>query len=80
MSLDVSLRVAIFWIAALLCVVAEAAILRSMLRGSRAGAGTGDGASDATVPRAGRTMELVWAIVPAVALVAVLIKTRDLIR
>ena len=80
MSLDVSLRVAIFWIAAVLCIIAEAAILRSMLRGSRAGAGTADAASHGAVPRGRPAMELLWAILPAILLVVVLLMTRDAIR
>ncbi len=80
MSLDVSLRAAIFWIAAILCIIAEAAILRSMLRGSRTVAGTADRATDANVPRGRPTMELIWAVVPAVALIVVLIMTRGSIR
>lgn len=80
MSLDISLRVAIFWIAAILCVIAEAAILRSMFRGSRAAAGTADAASHGAVPRGRPAMELLWAILPAILLVVVLIMTRDAIR
>ena len=79
MSIDVSLRVAIFWVAAILCIVAEVAILRSMLRGSRAGAGTAE-AAGASVPRGRPGMELLWAVVPAIGLVFVLIMTRDAIR
>jgi len=81
MTLDVSLRVAIFWIAAILCVIAELAILRSMLRGSRAGAGTSaEGAPDAAMPRGRPVMELIWAVVPAIGLIFVLIATRGDIR
>ena len=81
MSLDVSLRVAIFWIAALLCVVAELAILRSMRRGSRAGAGASAGnPSDAAMPRGRPATELIWAVVPAVGLILVLIVTWEAIR
>ena len=80
MSLDVTLRAAIFWIAAILCVIAELAILRSMLRGSRSiVAGPAEG-SQASVPRGRPVMEMVWAIVPAVALIVVLALTREAIR
>ena len=77
MSLDVSLRVAIFWVAVILCVVAEAAILRSTFRGSRA---AGPNTSEAAVPRARGVMELIWAVVPAIVLVFVLLATRNAIR
>ena len=80
MSLDISLRVAIFWIAAFLCIVAELAILRSMLRGSRTRVASPDGDVEATVPRGRPVMELIWAVVPAVALIFVLLATRGAIR
>ena len=79
MSLDVSLRVAIFWTAAVLCVIAELAILRSMLRGSRPLPGASD-RTETGVPRGRPVMEMVWAIVPAVALILVLVLTRGAIR
>ena len=53
---------AIFWVAVAACLVAQAAILRSVVR-TRAGS---------TVHRA---TELAWAIVPAVALALVLATT-----
>ena len=80
MSIDVSLRVAIFWVAAILCVIAELAILRSMLRGSRTGLATQGETQDAAVPRGQPVTELIWAVVPALALVLVLILTRGAIR
>ena len=79
MSIDVSLRVAIFWVATILCIIAEAAILRSMLRGSRPGAGRAD-AAGANVPRGRPVMEVLWAVVPAIGLVFVLVMTRNAIR
>jgi hypothetical protein len=81
MSLDVSLRVAIFWIAAVLCIIAELAILRSMMRGSRASAPVApDGETNAAVPRGRPAMELIWAVVPAIGLIFVLLATRGAIR
>ena len=80
MSLDVSLRIAIFWVAAILCVIAELAILRSMFRGSRPGAEPPGDSTVGAVPRGQPAMELVWAIVPALALVLVLVLTREAIR
>ena len=80
MSLDVSLRVAIFWVAAILCVVAELAILRSMRRGSRVGAGTPGATTGTEVPRGRPVVEMIWAVVPAIALIVVLGLTRGAIR
>jgi heme/copper-type cytochrome/quinol oxidase subunit 2 len=58
----------IFWIAALACVVAEAAILRStyLARGAQ---------RSALVPAASRGREITWAIIPALALAALLVVT-----
>jgi hypothetical protein len=57
---------AIFWIAVASCLVAQAAILRSVLAGRGA-------AAPAPLPR--RAAEVAWAIVPAVALALVLAAT-----
>jgi len=69
----VTLRTAIFWIAAACCVVAELAILRSLLFGRAAEAGrSGDR------PAAGRTKratEIAWALLPAAGLLVVLYLT-----
>ena len=59
---------AIFWIAAVSCLIAQGAILRSVLA-----ARTGRGAADA--PRARQSVEIAWAVVPAVALALVLAAT-----
>ena len=80
MSVDLTLRTAIFWIATVLCIVAEIGILRSMLRGSRGPAAPSATAPDAVVPRARPGTELLWAILPAVGLIVVLLLTRDGIR
>ena len=80
MSVDASLRIAIFWIAALVCIVAEIAILRSMLRGSRAAPSTPAVGSDAVVPRGRPVVELIWAVLPAVGLILILALTRGAIR
>jgi heme/copper-type cytochrome/quinol oxidase subunit 2 len=58
----------IFWIAAVACVVAEIAILRSTFAVRRADK------SD-FVPKASRASELAWAVIPAVALSVVLLAT-----
>ena len=74
------LREAIFWIAAALCVAAEIAILRSMLRGSRPATPDRSPAVDTDVPRGRPLAEIIWAGLPAIALLVVLILTRDAIR
>lgn len=80
MTVALTLRVAIFWIAALLCVVAEIAILRSMLRGSRTVPSAAATAPDSLVPRGRPTVELVWAVLPALGLILILYLTRGAIR
>lgn len=59
---------AIFWIAALACAVAEVAILRSSFAAK-------NGNRSELVPAASRGGELVWAILPAIALSALLLVT-----
>jgi heme/copper-type cytochrome/quinol oxidase subunit 2 len=58
----------IFWIAALACAVAEIAILRSTFVVRRAN-------KSELVPAISRSGEIAWAIIPAVALSAVLVAT-----
>lgn len=58
----------IFWIAALACIVAELAILRSSF--AQTGAN-----SSSLVPVSSRRTELAWTMVPAVALVVLLVFT-----
>lgn len=60
--------IAIFWIAALLCLVSEIAIIRSAFR-SPAG----------TAPNA-RSRDILWSIVPAILLAALLIATWQAIH
>ena len=69
------LRTAIFWIAAVLCVIGEIAILRSMHRGSRATTPDRSPAVDADVPRGKPVSEVIWALIPAIGLVVLLILT-----
>jgi heme/copper-type cytochrome/quinol oxidase subunit 2 len=59
---------AIFWIAAIACVVAEIAILRSSFV-------TKARANSELVPTASRGSELTWAILPSIALVVLLFFT-----
>ena len=58
----------IFWIAALACAVAEIAIVRSIIAQRRAHNAT-------LVASSSPLAELIWAIVPAIALSALLIAT-----
>jgi len=64
---------AIFWIAALACIVAELAILRSTYAARKV-------KKSALVPEASRSGEIVWAVVPAVALSVLLVATWQKIQ
>ncbi len=55
----------LFWVAAVACAIAQGAIVRSVLIGSR----------NASAPAARRPVELAWALAPAFALAAVLVFT-----
>ncbi|HWJ21516.1 MAG TPA: hypothetical protein VNS52_04100 [Gemmatimonadaceae bacterium] len=61
---------ALFWIAAALCAFAQVAILRSALftRGMPAAPGS-------TLPPLRRAVEVAWAVLPAIALAALLVFT-----
>ena len=63
----------IFWIAALACAVAEIAILRSILAQRRAQNST-------LVASSSQLAELIWAIVPAIALSVLLFATWQRIQ
>ncbi len=60
---------ALFWVGVASCAVAQAAILRSVLRQRRA-QGTA-----ASVPRPRFLVEVAWAVLPAVALAVLLVAT-----
>ena len=60
---------AIFWIAAVSCLIAQGAILRSVLAARTARAAVAD------APRPRHAVEIAWAVVPAVALALVLLAT-----
>jgi heme/copper-type cytochrome/quinol oxidase subunit 2 len=62
---------AIFWVAVASCTVAQVAILRSIFNTAPQGAP----AAAPGAPRIHRAMEIVWAILPAVALAGVLALT-----
>jgi heme/copper-type cytochrome/quinol oxidase subunit 2 len=61
---------AIFWIAVVACAVAQIAILRSVV-----GARQPELPADARVAPARRSVEVAWAVIPALALVGVLALT-----
>lgn len=65
------IRDAAFWLAAVCCLVANVAILRSVLHTVRSPRG------DATlaVPAKRAATEIAWAVIPMAALVAVLVAT-----
>lgn len=73
--MSTSIAEAIFWIAVACSVVAEAAIFRSVLRARAAigrGAAPAPGSaapSSGVVPRSRGVVEIVWVVLPAVALV-----------
>ena len=66
-----ALSEAIFWVAVACCVVAELFILRSAFAPRAARARGAEG----TLPRVRRPVEVLWAILPAVALALVLAAT-----
>jgi hypothetical protein len=66
---------AIFWSALACCVVAQVAILRSALTRHRPPAG-----APVTLPPLRRGAEMVWALLPAIALAGVMILTWRAVR
>jgi heme/copper-type cytochrome/quinol oxidase subunit 2 len=69
-----TIRIALFWIAAACCVFAEVAILRSLLFG-RARRAEQQHESGTLVGRSSRPVEIAWALLPAVGLLFVLYLT-----
>lgn len=69
-----TIRAALFWIAAACCLVAELAILRSLLFG-RARNAERQNEGGAVVGRSSRPVEVAWALLPAVGLLLVLYLT-----
>jgi heme/copper-type cytochrome/quinol oxidase subunit 2 len=68
-------RSLLFWISAACCVVAEAAILRSLLFGRAREQEQQRAVGGGTVVRSARPVEIAWAILPAVGLALVLYLT-----
>jgi heme/copper-type cytochrome/quinol oxidase subunit 2 len=70
---------ALFWVAVACCVFAQLAIVRSVLRaGARASVPHEADARDPglrPLPRSRRVMELLWVLIPALGLAAVLVAT-----
>src|SRR5690349_902085 len=71
----VTVRIALFWLAAACCVVAEAVILRSLLFGRARDAEQEHANSSSRVAKTTRPAEIAWALLPAVGLLFVLYLT-----
>ena len=69
-----TIRLALFWTAAACCVIAEVAILRSLLFG-KARAAEQQHVSGPGAGRTSRPAEIAWAVLPAVGLLLVLYLT-----
>ena len=69
-----TLRIALFSIAAVCCIVAELAILRSLLFG-RARAAERGMSDTSSIARTKRPAEIAWALIPAAGLLLVLYLT-----
>ena len=65
----------LFWICAACCVLAEVAILRSLLFGRARAAEEQHARDESRVARATRPTEVAWAIIPAAGLLLVLYLT-----
>ncbi|MDQ6888199.1 MAG: hypothetical protein M3068_13065 [Gemmatimonadota bacterium] len=65
------MREVLFWAAVACCAVAQIAIIRSAVRATP----HGDAPDAVTLSRSGRGMEIAWVIIPAIALVAVLLQS-----
>ena len=70
-----TIRSALFWIAAACCVLAEVAILRSLLFGRAREAERAHARDSSPVARSPRPVEIAWALLPAVGLLFVLYLT-----
>ena len=68
-----SFAAALFWLSVVCCVVADVAIVRATLRVSRLSGEPATARTGASLlPRPRRGLELLWVILPALALAAVL--------
>jgi hypothetical protein len=71
---------AIFWIAVLSCAVAEIAILRAVFRIRGNAPGRATPSAEVALPRVRRGVEILWAVLPAIALALVLLLTWRAMR
>jgi heme/copper-type cytochrome/quinol oxidase subunit 2 len=72
-QMNLALADGIFWLAAVTCVIAEIAVLRSTYAARKV-------QKSALVPAANRTGEVAWAVIPAVALAVLLVVTWQHVR
>jgi len=70
-----SARSVLFWVAASCCIIAELAILRSVVFGRARKAEQHNTADGSRIARASRSGEIAWAVLPAVGLLFVLYLT-----
>jgi heme/copper-type cytochrome/quinol oxidase subunit 2 len=70
-----TIRSILFWIATACCVIAELAILRSLLFGRARAAEARDSMGGARAAHASRSADIAWAILPAIGLALVLYLT-----
>jgi heme/copper-type cytochrome/quinol oxidase subunit 2 len=70
-----TIRSMLFWVAAVCCVLAELAILRSLLFGRARAAEAMDSMGAARAAHASRSVDIAWAILPAIGLALVLYLT-----
>jgi hypothetical protein len=70
-----SARSVLFWVAASCCIIAELAILRSVLFGRARMAEQHNASDGSQIARASRSAEIAWAVLPAVGLLVVLYLT-----
>jgi heme/copper-type cytochrome/quinol oxidase subunit 2 len=70
-----TIRSALFWVAAACCIFAELAILRSLLFGRARAAEAKDSMGAARTAHASRPADIAWAVLPAVGLAVVLYLT-----
>jgi heme/copper-type cytochrome/quinol oxidase subunit 2 len=68
-------RVALFWVAVIICIVGELAILRSLFAPKRS-----SGESQSPIPHSPRGAEIMWGVIPAIALTLLLAATWRAIR
>ena len=68
-------RIALFWVAVIICIVGELAILRSLFTPRRSSE-----ESQPPIPHSPRGAEIMWGVIPAIALTLLLAATWRAIR